>query len=106
MATRAQGRLRPRVKKARRTDALLARPKAICPECGKVSIYTEHINRRCAQYFEVQGEEEPVRCEGRFRSAVAREDWIACPDCGATGVLDEAPCRRCNGSGWRYAASF
>ena len=99
---RPRARLRPRVKRARRTDARLPRPKAICPECGTVSVYSQHINRRCAKLFEIAGEDEPVRCEGRFRGAVAPDRWAICPDCGATGVLDEAPCPRCGGIGWRY----
>jgi hypothetical protein len=100
---RARVRLRPRVRQARRTGARLARPKAICPECGTVSIYSEHINRRCAKQFEIEGEAEPVRCEGRFKAAVAPDDWRLCPGCGATGVEDDAACPRCDGTGWRHA---
>ena len=82
--------------------ALLPRPKAICPQCGTVSVYSEHINRRCAKTFEVEGEEEPVRCEGRFKGAVAPDNWVMCADCGGTGVVGEAACETCNGAGWRY----
>jgi len=102
IAGRGQVRLRPRVKQARRTGVPLPRPKAICPECGTVSIYSEHINRRCAKRWEIEGEDEPVRCEGRFRGAVAPEGWAACPDCAATGMVGDAPCARCGGTGWRY----
>ena len=65
-------------------------------------MYSEHINRRCAKTFEVEGEEEPVRCEGRFKGAVAPDNWAACPDCAATGFRDDAPCATCAGAGWRY----
>jgi hypothetical protein len=101
-AGRGPVRLRPRVRQARRTGARLPRPKAICPECGTVSIYSEHINRRCAKQWEIEGEDEPVRCEGRFRGAVAPDRWAACPDCGATGMLGDAPCPPCGATGWRY----
>jgi hypothetical protein len=95
-------RLRPRVRQARRAGARLPRPKAICPECGTVSTFSQHINRRCAKLFDVEGEDEPVRCEGRFGGAVTADRWTMCPDCGATGVSDDAPCPRCNGTGWCY----
>jgi len=97
-------RLRPRVRQARRMGALLPRPKAICLECGTVSIYSQHINRRCARLFEIEGEEDPVPCEGHFSSAVAPDNWIVCPDCGATGFRDNAPCTRCSATGWRYVS--
>ncbi|HUA52467.1 MAG TPA: hypothetical protein VMB81_09900 [Candidatus Sulfotelmatobacter sp.] len=82
--------------------ALQPRPKAICPECGTVSIYSEHINRRCAKTFEVEGEEEPVRCEGRFKGAVAPENWTMCADCGGSGAVGDAACESCGGTGWLY----
>ena len=95
-------RLRPRVRQARRAGARLPRPKAICPECGTVSVFSQHINRRCARLFEVEGEEEPVRCEGHFGSAVTQDRWTMCPDCGATGVSDDVACPRCRATGWCY----
>jgi len=85
--------------------ALLPRPKAICPQCGTVSVYSEHINRRCAQTFEVEGEEEPVRCEGHFKGAVAPENWTLCADCGGTGVVGDDACGTCHGAGWRYVGN-
>jgi hypothetical protein len=102
IAGRGLVRLRPRVRQARRTGAVLPRPKAICPECGTASIYSEHINRRCAKQWEVEGEDEPVRCEGRFRGAAAPDRWASCPACGATGVVGDASCPQCAATGWRY----
>jgi ribosomal protein S27AE len=82
--------------------AKLPRPKAYCPECGTVSVYSEHINRRCAKTWQVEGEDEPVRCEGRFKGAVAPDNWAECQDCAGGGVSGDAPCPRCAGAGWRY----
>jgi len=77
------------------------RPKARCPLCGTVSIYSEHINQRCVTVLNPE-DEHPVHCEGKFQGAVAPQDWVACPDCGTTGVDDDAPCRRCVGAGWLH----
>ncbi len=93
-------RLRPRVKQARSISARLPRPKARCTECGTVSVYTEHINRRCAKTWEIPDQEEPERCEGRLRGAVSPGDWVMCTDCRASGFGGEAPCERCLGAGW------
>jgi hypothetical protein len=77
------------------------RPKARCPLCGTVSIYAEHINRRCVTVLDPDAE-PPTKCEGRFRGAVAPEDWAECPACGGTGARDGDPCARCRGDGWLY----
>jgi hypothetical protein len=77
------------------------RPKARCPSCGAVSIYSEHINRRCVTVLN-PGDEPPIHCDGKFRGAVAPQDWAECPDCRATGVHDREPCRRCAGAGWLH----
>ena len=95
-------RLRPRVKQARSLSAKQPRPKARCSECGTVSAYTEHINRRCARTWEIPDQEEPERCEGRFKAAVAPSDWVECLDCRTTGRDGEVECQRCLGAGWRY----
>ena len=95
-------RLRPRVKQARSVSAKLPRPKARCSECGWVSVYTEHVNRRCARTWELPDQDEPERCEGRFKAAVSPSDWIPCADCRITGMAGDAECQRCLGAGWRY----
>jgi hypothetical protein len=95
-------RLRPRVKQARSPSAKQPRPKARCSECGTASVYTEHIGRRCARTWELPDQEEPERCEGRFKAAVSPGDWVVCVDCGATGTAGDAECQRCLGAGWRY----
>ncbi|MEJ0070559.1 MAG: hypothetical protein WDO24_19705 [Pseudomonadota bacterium] len=77
------------------------RPKARCPACGTVSIYAEHINRRCVTILDPDSE-PPTRCEGVFRGAVAAEDWTECPACHATGLQGDAACSRCGGNGWLY----
>lgn len=78
------------------------RPKARCPECGTVSIFAEHINRRCATRHKLpDGNVE--RCAGTFQGAVEPGDWNACPDCGTTGVTDDGDCPHCAGAGWLYA---
>ncbi len=86
------------------------RPKAYCPECGTISVYSEHINRRCAKTWEVpseviEGETETVRCEGRFKGAVASDNWVECAECRATGFVGEEACARCGGAGWRYVGA-
>jgi ribosomal protein S27AE len=79
----------------------LPRPKARCDQCGAVSIYSEHINRHCVSVLN-PGDEDPIRCQGSFRAAVAAQDWAECPDCGATGLRDREPCGRCDGAGWLH----
>jgi hypothetical protein len=75
----------------------------MCPLCGMTSVYTQHINRRCAKTWEEEGVEEPVRCEGHFKAAVSPRDWLACPQCRATGYQgEEGWCGRCDGAGWTY----
>jgi hypothetical protein len=85
--------------------ARLPRPKAFCPACGTVSVYSEHIGRRCAKTWDVPGEEEPKRCDGRFKGAVSPGDWVECPTCRATGMAGDASCESCHGAGWRYVGS-
>jgi hypothetical protein len=64
--------------------------------CGTVSIYSEHIGRRCARRRGI------VRCHGRFKAVTAREDWLACAACATTGEHGGEPCAHCAGDGWLY----
>jgi hypothetical protein len=75
------------------------RPKARCPACGTVSIYSEHIGRRCVARLNGAGR---PRCHGRFKAATAWDDWIACPACGTSGEHNGEPCAQCAGDGWHY----
>jgi DnaJ-class molecular chaperone len=77
------------------------RPKARCESCGAVSIYTEHINRRCVAVLN-PGEDEPIRCEGKFHGEVDPKAWAECPACRATGTHDSEICSRCGGAGWLH----
>jgi ribosomal protein S27AE len=77
------------------------RPKARCPACGTVSIYAEHINRRCVKILDPDSE-PPTYCDGVFRGATGAENWTECPACHATGARDDATCPRCGGDGWLY----
>lgn len=74
------------------------RPKARCPTCGTVSIYSEHIGQRCVAH--PHGSVQ--RCQGRFKAATAWDDWIVCPACRASGDVDGEPCQHCHGDGWHY----
>ena len=40
------------------------------------------------------------RCGGKFRPALALEDWGGCPSCKATGRLSDRKCGNCRGYGW------
>src|SRR4030095_3059827 len=70
------------------------RPVAECIRCGKTSIFTDHVSKRCYLL------EEGKYCLGVFMRRLRKLDWAPCLQCNGMGLTYCRLCLRCKGIGW------